>query len=216
VQPLSNIRREYSQAKLSKDSLSSDPIVQFERWMAEAVAGGGLSDPTAMTIATVDASGQPSQRIVLLKDVSQQGFVFYTNLASRKAQDIAANQHISLHFPWHALERQVHVRGRVQMLEREEVDLYFATRPRLSQLAAWTSKQSKPIASREALLGRFEKIKQKFQDDVIPVPEFWGGYRVFPHEIEFWQGGDYRLHDRFVFSRQSEQDKDWAIQRLMP
>jgi pyridoxamine 5'-phosphate oxidase len=215
VQPLSNIRREYSQANLSKDSLSSDPLVQFERWMAEAVAGG-LSDPTAMTIATVDASGQPSQRIVLLKDVSQQGFVFYTNLASRKAQDMMVNKSVSLHFPWHALERQVLVRGRVQMLEREEVALYFATRPRLSQLAAWTSKQSEPIASREALLARFEKIKQKFQDDVIPVPEFWGGYRVFPREIEFWQGGDHRLHDRFVFSRQSEQDTDWTVQRLMP
>ncbi|MFT6898398.1 MAG: pyridoxamine 5'-phosphate oxidase [Paraglaciecola sp.] len=215
MQPLSNIRREYSQANLSKDSLSSDPLVQFERWMAEAVAGG-LSDPTAMTIATVDASGQPSQRIVLLKDVSQQGFVFYTNLASRKAQDMMVNKSVSLHFPWHALERQVLVRGRVQMLEREEVALYFATRPRLSQLAAWTSKQSEPIASREALLARFEKIKQKFQDDVIPVPEFWGGYRVFPREIEFWQGGDHRLHDRFVFSRQSEQDTDWTVQRLMP
>ncbi|MFQ3197315.1 MAG: pyridoxamine 5'-phosphate oxidase [Paraglaciecola sp.] len=215
MQPLSNIRREYSQANLSKANLSSDPFVQFDRWMVEAVEAG-LSDPTAMTIATVDAAGQPSQRIVLLKDVSQQGFVFYTNLASRKAQDIGANKQISLHFPWHALERQVLVRGRAQMLEREEVALYFATRPRLSQLAAWTSAQSKPIANREALLARFEKIKHKFQDDDIPVPEFWGGYRVFPQEIEFWQGGDHRLHDRFVFSRQSEQDKDWTIQRLMP
>ncbi|MFQ3237574.1 MAG: pyridoxamine 5'-phosphate oxidase [Paraglaciecola sp.] len=215
MQPLSNIRREYSQANLNKNSLSRDPFVQFERWMAEAVESG-LSDPTAMTIATVDASGQPSQRIVLLKDVSKQGFVFYTNLASRKAQDIAVNKRISLHFPWHALERQVLVRGRAEMLEREEIALYFATRPRLSQLAAWTSKQSEPIASREALLARFEKIKHKFQDDVIPVPEFWGGYRVLPQEIEFWQGGDHRLHDRFVFSRESEEDKCWTIQRLMP
>ena len=215
MQPLSNIRREYSQANLTNDTLDNDPFVQFERWMSEAVEAG-LSDPTAMTVATVDQQGHPSQRIVLLKDVSHAGFTFYTNLASRKAHDIAANKHLSLHFPWHTQERQVMVRGSAQLLPRDEVALYFASRPRLSQLAAWTSHQSEPIASREALLARFEHIQQKFQDRVIPVPDFWGGYRVVPLEIEFWQGGQHRLHDRFVFSRPTPADRNWTIQRLMP
>lgn len=215
MQPLSSIRREYSQANLTEKNLSNDPLVQFDQWMNEAVAAG-LSDPTAMTVATVDNTGQPSQRIVLLKDVNQQGFVFYTNLASRKAQDLENNPRISLHFPWHLLERQVLVRGTVELLSREEVARYFSSRPTLSQLAAWASKQSSPIANREALLSRFEQVKQRFQDIDIPAPEFWGGYRVIPHEIEFWQGGDHRLHDRFVYSRRSAADSGWDIQRLMP
>lgn len=215
MQPLSNIRREYSQAHLTEQNLSDDPFGQFELWMNEAVVAG-LSDPTAMTVATVDETGQPSQRIVLLKDVNSQGFVFYTNLGSRKARDLKSNPKISLHFPWHILERQVLVRGTVQSLSRDEAAEYFASRPTLSQLAAWASKQSCPIANREALLSRFKQVKSRFHDGPIPLPQFWGGYRVIPLQIEFWQGGDHRLHDRFVYSRNSTADNSWAIQRLMP
>ncbi|GAC33551.1 pyridoxamine 5'-phosphate oxidase [Paraglaciecola polaris] len=213
MQPLSQIRREYSQGHLTEDSLLKDPFAQFDKWMDDAVKAN-LPDPTAMTVATVDNQGQPSQRIVLLKDVMDGCFVFYTNLGSRKARDLALNPKISLHFPWHILERQVVVRGRVDLLGREDVQRYFSSRPLSSQLAAWTSKQSQPVANRAALLTRFEATKAQFLEQEIPAPKFWGGYKVIPQEIEFWQGGDHRLHDRFVFSRKNAQD--WAIERLMP
>lgn len=213
MQPLSRIRREYSQGHLTEESLLSDPYSQFNQWMGDAVKAG-LPDPTAMTVASVDGQGQPSQRIVLLKDVIDGGFVFYTNLGSRKAQDLMTNSKVSLHFPWHILERQVHVRGTASLVARDEVQKYFSSRPISSQLAAWTSKQSQPIDSREALLARFEETKNTFSNKDIPAPEFWGGFKVAPQEIEFWQGGDHRLHDRFVFSR--ENSADWSVQRLMP
>ena len=144
MQPLSQIRREYSQGHLTEESLLSDPYSQFNQWMGDAVEAG-LPDPTAMTVASVDDLGQPSQRIVLLKDVIDGGFVFYTNLGSRKAQDLMSNSKVSLHFPWHILERQVHVRGAASLVPRDEVQKYFSSRPISSQLAAWTSKQSQPI-----------------------------------------------------------------------
>lgn len=210
---IADIRREYRQSVLDRANLDDDPFVQFDTWLQDAV-DAQLPDPTAMTIATVDAHGQPSQRIVLLKDVSAGGFVFYTNTGSRKAQELAHNPKISLHFPWHFLERQVKVCGRVEVLSVAEVTKYFLSRPRESQLAAWASQQSKPISSRQLLMHKFSEIKQKFVSGEVPLPSFWGGYRVIPHEIEFWQGGEHRLHNRFVYYLQT--DNSWQIERLMP
>ena len=210
---LSDIRREYSQAGLDRDALDDNPFVVFERWLQDAV-DAKLPDPTAMTVATVDGEGQPSQRIVLLKDVSQNGFVFYTNTESRKASELQQNPKISLHFPWHILERQVKVCGQVQPLSVTDVARYFMSRPKPSQLAAWASQQSRPIASKQLLIEKFNQVKQKFSEGKVPLPSFWGGYRVIPHEIEFWQGGEHRLHDRFVYRRQA--GNSWRIERLMP
>ncbi|MFT4995435.1 MAG: pyridoxamine 5'-phosphate oxidase [Paraglaciecola sp.] len=209
---LSDIRREYIQAGLDRDGLDDNPFILFERWLQDAV-DAKLADPTAMTVATVDEGGQPSQRIVLLKDVSQDSFVFYTNTESRKASELQLNPKISLHFPWHMLERQVKVCGQAQPLSTTEVARYFMSRPKPSQLAAWASQQSRPIASKQLLIEKFNQVKQKFSEGKVPLPSFWGGYRVIPHEIEFWQGGEHRLHDRFVYRKQA---KHWKIERLMP
>jgi pyridoxamine 5'-phosphate oxidase len=209
---LESLRREYLRGGLQREDLESDPFAQFEKWMQQAI-NLEFSDPTAMTVATVDAEGQPSQRIVLLKQFDQRGFVFYTNYGSRKAQDLAQNPRISLHFPWHEIERQVKVCGRAERLSSAESMKYFVSRPRDSQIAAYASKQSKVIDSRSLLLNQFEALKQKFKAGEIPLPDFWGGYRVVPHEVEFWQGGASRLHDRFRYSRQ---DSDWLIERLAP
>lgn len=210
---LADIRREYSRGGLDRKDLNDNPFVQFEAWLKEIIATG-LPDPTAMTVATVDSAGQPSQRIVLLKDVSPKGFIFYTNLGSRKAAELKSNPRISLHFPWHLIERQVKVCGVVEPLSTLEVSKYFLSRPRESQLAAWASEQSRPVSTRQLLMSKFAEVKDKFAKGEVPLPSFWGGYRVVPHEIEFWQGGEHRLHDRFVYRRQS--DQSWTIERLMP
>jgi pyridoxamine 5'-phosphate oxidase len=210
---LQNLRREYLKGGLERDQLADDPIMQFERWMEQTVAAD-IPDPNAMTIATVDATGQPSQRIVLLKGVDQRGFVFYTNLRSRKAQELKQNPKVSLHFPWHFLERQVKICGVAEPLSTAESLKYFLSRPRESQLAAWASQQSRPISSRALLLQQFEAMKNKFRHGEIPLPDFWGGFRVKPHQIEFWQGGAHRLHDRFQYSLQD--DGQWSIERLEP
>ena len=213
MESLQDIRREYRQGELSRADLNDDPLKQFDIWLKDAI-DAKLPDPTAMTIATVAADGQPSQRIVLLKDVSDGGFVFYTNLGSRKAEELKHNQKISLHFPWHYLERQVKVCGVASQLSTAEVANYFMTRPKESQLAAWASQQSKPISTRQMLMSKFEEVKKKFSAGEVPLPSFWGGYRVIPHEIEFWQGGENRLHNRFVYSKNAQQG--WQIERLMP
>lgn len=210
---LQDIRRDYPQTELDIDDLDANPINQFNSWLGQFIETG-VPDPTAMTIATVSPDGQPSQRIVLLKDVSEKGFVFYTNLASRKAQEIKANNKISLHFPWHVVERQVKVCGVAERLNTAEVTKYFLSRPRESQLAAWASQQSRPISTRQMLISKFEEVKAKFAEGDITLPSFWGGYRVIPHEIEFWQGGSNRLHNRFVYVKSD--DGSWDIQRLMP
>jgi pyridoxamine 5'-phosphate oxidase len=210
---LDDFRREYTQGGLELGDLAASPFEQFNRWMEQTIKSG-MPDPNAMTIATVDASGQPSQRIVLLKHLDEKGFVFYTNLNSRKAQDLKQNPKISLHFPWYFLERQVKVCGVVEPLSTAEVLKYFISRPRDSQLGAWASYQSKPISSRALLMQQFEAMKNKFAKGEIPLPDFWGGFRVKPHQIEFWQGGAARLHDRFEYNLQT--DGGWAIQRLEP
>ncbi|GGY66146.1 pyridoxine/pyridoxamine 5'-phosphate oxidase [Cellvibrio zantedeschiae] len=210
---LENFRREYTQGGLELEDLAANPFEQFNRWMEQTIKSG-IPDPNAMTIATVDASGQPSQRIVLLKSLDDKGFVFYTNLGSRKAQDLKQNPKISLHFPWYFLERQVKVCGVAEQLSTAEVLKYFVTRPRDSQLGAWASQQSRPISSRALLMQQFESMKNKFAKGEIPVPDFWGGFRVKPHQIEFWQGGEARLHDRFEYNLQP--DNSWTIERLEP
>jgi pyridoxamine 5'-phosphate oxidase len=212
-QTISDIRRQYSQAGLDEKDLTPEPFSLFQRWMQNAI-DAGLSDPTAMTVATVDVTGQPSQRIVLLKDFSDQGFVFYTNTESNKAADLKQNNKISLHFPWHTLERQVKVCGVAQPLSATQVAKYFLSRPKPSQLAAWASAQSRPVSSRQVLMNKFAQMKHKFAKGEVPLPSFWGGYCVVPHKIEFWQGGEDRLHDRFVYCKGD--DGQWHTERLMP
>lgn len=210
---LSDIRRQYSNAHLTEQELTGHPIDLFRKWLDDAIQSDS-PDPTAMTVATVDASGQPSQRIVLLKDVSEEGFLFYTNLGSRKAKELAQNDKISLHFPWFFMERQVRVCGTAHKLTTAENAKYFFSRPKDSQLAAYASRQSQPIATRELLMTQFKQLKDKFANKELPVPDFWGGFRVIPHQIEFWQGGEDRLHDRFEYNK--TQDGQWTTQRLMP
>ena len=209
---LKDNRREYDYGSLNRASLLDDPYKQFDLWMKQALEAK-IQDPTAMSLATVDSSHQPSQRMVLLKQFDNRGFVFYTNLESRKAMDIKQNSRVSLHFPWLQLDRQVIVGGRAEPLPRAEVLKYFLSRPVESQLGAWASKQSAIISSRQVLEQQYSDVKEKYSTGEIPLPDFWGGYRVVPDEVEFWQGGERRLHDRFIF----ESDKDgWAINRLSP
>ena len=209
---LEDNRREYDYGHLSRESLANDPFAQFTLWMNQAIEAK-IQDPTAMSLATVNTEGKPWQRMVLLKGFDKQGFVFYTNLGSRKAQEIDNNVQVSLHFPWLQLDRQVIVGGQVEPLSKTEVMNYFLSRPKGSQLAAWASKQSSPIASRQTLETQFEKIKRRFAEGEIPPPDFWGGYRVVPSEIEFWQGGENRLHDRFSYRLDGD---NWHISRLSP
>ena len=205
-------RREYDYGKLSRESLLDNPFDQFSLWMNQAIEAR-VQDPTAMSVATVSSEGKPWQRMVLLKGFDKKGFVFYTNLGSRKAKEIEANAQVSLHFPWLQLDRQVIIGGRAERLSAVEVVKYFLSRPKESQLAAWASKQSSRINSRQALETQFAQIKEKFSKGDVPLPDFWGGYRVVPEEMEFWQGGESRLHDRFSYSRDGD---DWDIDRLSP
>ncbi|WP_028117412.1 pyridoxamine 5'-phosphate oxidase [Ferrimonas senticii] len=212
MKELTAIRREYLQGGLRRQDLPSTPLPLFEQWLEQA-NHAELLDPTSMSLATVDSDGQPFQRIVLLKQFDQRGLVFFTNLGSRKSQHIADNNQVSLLFPWHALERQVHITGRATRLATTEVLKYFASRPRDSQLGAWASSQSSKLSARSVLESSFMKMKQKFADGEVPLPDFWGGYRVEADSFEFWQGGAKRLHDRFLYQRHGE---EWQIDRLAP
>jgi len=213
MRSISDIRRDYTQAGLDVEDLTPDPFALFERWLQNAI-DANLADPTAMTVATVDKSGQPSQRIVLLKDFDKAGFVFYTNTGSKKSQDLSQNNKISLHFPWHMLDRQVKITGTAQKLSTVSVAKYFVSRPKPSQIAAWASAQSRPIKSKQLLMEKFSAATSKFAKGEVPLPSFWGGYKVVAHQIEFWQGGEHRLHDRFVYTKSSE--GHWHTERLMP
>jgi len=212
LQQIAHLRREYTQGGLRRQNLTETPLPLFERWLAQACEAK-LADPTAMVVATVDETGQPFQRIVLLKHYDEKGLVFYTNLGSRKAQQIEHNPRVSLHFPWHMLERQVMVQGTAERLSTFEVLKYFHSRPRDSQIGAWVSKQSSRISARGILEGKFFELKQKFQNGEVPLPSFWGGYRVSIEQMEFWQGGAHRLHDRFLYQRTLD---GWNIDRLAP
>ena len=209
---LKALRREYLRDGLEREDLADDPFDQFELWMAQFLELD-LPDPAAMTIATVAPDGQPSQRIVLLKHFDPSGLVFYSNYDSRKAQELDINPKISLHFPWHVIERQVKICGVAEKISAEDSWQYFSSRPKGSQIAAAASPQSRVIDSRAELLREYEKIEQQYQNDNLPLPENWGGYRVVPNEFEFWQGGAHRLHDRFRYSRQRS---GWSVDRLAP
>lgn len=208
-----DFRREYVAGGLSREMLDDCPISQFEKWLTQAVRAD-LKDPTAMSLATIDAEGRPWQRIVLLKGVSTRGFVFYTNHASAKARAIAQEPRVSLLFPWNVLDRQVIVGGRAQKMSAAESARYFLSRPRESQLAAWASRQSRPVSARAVLEEQMRVMQRKFGDGEIPMPDFWGGYRVVPEQIEFWQGGEHRLHDRFRYTLQD--GSRWEIEQLQP
>jgi len=201
-------------AELNKANVDANPIIQFDRWLKE-LSHHGVSelDMISMTLATADENGQPSARIVLLKSYDHRGFVFYTNYHSRKGRELDQNSRVSLLFYWPAVARQVRIEGRVEKVSREESDQYFASRPLGSRIGAWASEQSSPVENRELLEKRFEEFSEKFGDNV-PRPPHWGGYRVKPATIEFWQGRDNRLHDRLRYSRQD--DGSWLIERLAP
>ena len=214
---LAALRREYGDHGLDVPDLAPDPVSMFRQWMDDTVAAG-LHEPNAMVVATVSPQGRPSSRMVLLKGVDERGFVFFTNYESRKAAEIAANPHVSLLFPWHDLQRQVRVEGAASKVSAEESEAYFASRPRESQLGAWASPQSRVVASRSALDERYGGVLAQFAElDEVPVPPHWGGFRVAPHAVEFWQGRKGRMHDRLVYRRvEDDPHAPWTVDRLAP
>lgn len=210
---LKDIRKEYARGGLKKCDAPSDPLALFDRWMREALEAG-LTEPTAMVLATVSSEGEPSGRTVLLKEVRQGEFIFFTHYESRKGRQMQANPHVSLTFPWYGMERQVHVEGLVHKLPPEESDAYFRTRPRNSRIGAVISPQSRAIPGRMDLIRRFIRKQHEIGDGEVERPPQWGGYAVTPHRIEFWQGRENRLHDRLLYTR--EADGRWKIVRLAP
>lgn len=210
---ISHFRREYLQGGLNKSDLASDPVNQFATWFDQA-RKTTIADPTAMVLATVDKDSRPSQRTVLLKYFDEDGFVFFTNYGSRKADEIASNERVSLLFVWLELDRQVMINGYAEKISAKDSARYFISRPRDSQVAAWVSSQSHGLSSRQALMQKFAEMKKKFGEGKIPLPTFWGGYRVVPSEIEFWQGRENRLHDRFMYKM--TENGTWSIERLAP
>jgi pyridoxamine 5'-phosphate oxidase len=209
--PIADLRKEYALASLDERDVDRDPLKQFGRWLAQAIAAK-VPEPTAMTLATVDSRGRPAARIVLLKEAGAGGFVFYTNYESRKGREMACHPHAALTFMWKELERQVRIEGTVEKVGAQESDAYFATRPLGSRIGAWASPQSEVLQSRDWLEKRWAALAKEHGDNP-PRPPHWGGYRVAPEFIEFWQGRQSRLHDRIAYTRE---DNTWRIQRLAP
>ncbi|MFI0417579.1 pyridoxamine 5'-phosphate oxidase [Spongiactinospora sp. 9N601] len=208
---LAGLRRTYQGEPLLEADLAAEPVAQFATWFSDAL-DSGLPEPNAMVLATASAGGRPSARTVLLKGYSTQGFVFYTNYESRKGRDLAENARACLLFPWHPIRRQVRVEGSVVRLSREETAAYFHSRPYGSRIGAWASRQSAVVASREDLDARYEELAARWPEDP-PVPDFWGGFRVVPQEVEFWQGQTDRMHDRLRYRRSGG---GWVLERLAP
>jgi len=210
---LASLRAEYARAGLVEADLEADPVAMFRRWLDDAMAAG-LHEPNAMVVATASPDGRPSSRLVLLKGLSDAGFVFFTNIRSRKGEELAVNPRCALLFPWHPLERQVRIDGLASPLGPADVAAYFAIRPRGSQLGAWASHQSRPVAGREELQAAYDEVAARYPEpDPVPVPEEWGGYVVRPELVEFWQGRPGRMHDRLVYTRSAD---GWTTQRLAP
>jgi pyridoxamine 5'-phosphate oxidase len=207
------LRRDYALMSLSESDVDADPIVQFTRWFEQALAGE-ITEPNAMTVATATRDGIPSARMVLLKGFDERGFVFYTNYESQKGRELAENPVAALVFHWVELHRQVRVAGVVERVSAEESDAYFQSRPRGSRLGAWVSHQSAVLTGREELEVRLAALVAQYGEGEIPLPPYWGGYRVIPASVEFWQGRPSRLHDRLRYSRQP--DDSWRIERLSP
>jgi pyridoxamine 5'-phosphate oxidase len=206
-------QRDPDSGSLSEDMMAGDPMTQFALWMSDAEALG-LPEPTAMVLATTSADGRPRARTVLLKAHDQTGFTFYSNRTSRKGRDIQANPRACAVFPWYAMHRQVTAEGSVSTMSRAESEPYFRSRPRMSQIGAWASRQSQVIGSREELNRRVAELEQRWAPPAsVPMPDFWGGYLLVPETVEFWQAGAYRLHDRLRYRRQ---DDGWIIERLSP
>jgi len=211
---IENLRKEYARGQLELSEVQDDPIPQFERWLEEALRAE-VPEPNAMTLSTATANGIPSARIVLLKGLDKGGFLFYTNYQSQKGRELSENPHAALTFLWHELQRQVRVEGRVERLSPEASTEYFQSRPKSSQIGAWVSPQSQPIESREVLEKREQELWEKYEDaEQLPRPEHWGGFRVVPQRIEFWQGRPSRLHDRIFFERDAA--GNWEKRRLAP
>jgi len=210
---VSSLRRSATGFALDREDLAADPILQFEEWFGYACETVAM-DPNAVSISTVDSENRPSSRTVLLKYFDENGFVFFTNYESKKSAQIDANPNVALLFFWSDAARQIKIRGKAERIPTKETLKYFIARPRGSQIGAWVSAQSSVITSRSLLENKFQEMKEKFSNKEIPLPSFWGGYRVIPEEIEFWQGRRNRLHDRFQYTRQ--EDGSWAIARLAP
>jgi len=210
---VSSLRRSATGFALDREDLAADPVLQFEDWFRYACETVS-TDPNAVSISTVDSENRPSSRTVLLKYFDENGFVFFTNYESKKSEHIEANPNVSLLFFWSDAARQVKIRGKAERISTKETLKYFIGRPRGSQIGAWVSAQSSVITSRSLLENKFQEMKEKFSNKEIPLPSFWGGYRVVPEEVEFWQGRRNRLHDRFQYTRQ--EDGTWAIARLAP
>lgn len=213
ISELSGLRHEYDAHGLRRADLHSDPLKQFGAWFAAALAAE-IRDVNAMTLATATPDGRPSARIVLLKGFDERGFAFFTNYDSEKGRELEANPRATLVFYWVQLERQIRISGSVERTSREDSAAYFHSRPPGSRLGAWVSKQSEVIDSRQILDARLEEMRERFEDGEIPLPPHWGGYRVKPDQVEFWQGRPNRLHDRFRYSRRA--DGSWQIDRLAP
>lgn len=211
---LSSLRKDYQASQLVDVDLPSDPLALFDRWFQEVSEKGGVAEVNAMTLSTSDANGSPHSRVVLLKDIDNGGFVFFTNYNSAKGKSISQNPHVCLSFFWPNLERQVIISGKAEAISDRKSDTYFQERPRGSQIGAHVSEQSKPIQSREVLDKMLSELEAHYKDKPIPRPQHWGGYRVNPNSIEFWQGRPNRLHDRIVYSLTN--GGSWHTQRLSP
>lgn len=211
---LADLRINYSRASLDEADVAHDPFAQFDRWFKEALAAK-LPEPNTMTLATVGDDGRPSARIVLIKGVDERGFVFFTNYESRKGRDLAAHPQAALLFYWIELERQVRIEGRIEKTSAEESDRYFASRPLGSRIGAWASDQSAVIDSRATLEAQEKAVSERYGDNP-PRPPHWGGYRLVPDSIEFWQGRPSRLHDRLLYTRDADTSPGWSISRLSP
>ncbi|MFC1415320.1 pyridoxamine 5'-phosphate oxidase [Streptacidiphilus cavernicola] len=208
------MRRQYRAAGLDESALAAEPMEQFDRWFA-AAATSGLDEPNAMVVSTADAEGRPSARTVLLKGFDRRGFVFFSNHGSRKGAELEVNPQVALLFPWHPLARQVIVQGRAERIGRDETAAYFRSRPHGSQLGAWASEQSRPIGTREELERRYAELAARYPEGAdVPPPPFWGGYRVAPSSVEFWQGRENRLHDRLRY--EAAPGGGWQVRRLQP
>jgi len=209
---VNNGKKSNQNNELNETSVDEDPFIQFTKWY-KSILNSKLNEPTAMMLSTADVNGNPSARIVLLKEFDNSGFVFYTNYGSRKGKDLKENPKAALTFYWDEQRRQIRIEGRIEKLSRETSKEYFSSRPRESQIGAWVSAQSSVISNREILENKFVELNEKFGDEEVPLPDFWGGYRVIPNYFEFWQGRENRLHDRICYKKEND---EWNIFRIAP